>query len=92
MQAKDYNPALHYRTSDMGLVAVLKLNGHGVIATYWERSSANWLFPLSDNLFRVIDEFSEGGARVEPKAYNRAFKATKDEFYALKDSQPTFTR
>ena len=73
------SPEEFYRTSNMALVAYLKVEGHAAQAVRWEGESCYWYFDKSDPLLERIDTFMAGKALVEPKDYNRVFGLTKKE-------------
>lgn len=76
-----------YRCNDMALVTFLKQNGHSVQDVYWEvdTETVYWLFVVVPSLLGLIDDFSTGEARVEPREYNRLFQLTKREMYSQAD-------
>ena len=74
-----------YRTNDMAMATYLKMQGHPVQTLIWAHDVCFWVFRVTDALLEETEVFLEGGARVEPRAYNRTFSDTKREFYDSKD-------
>jgi hypothetical protein len=73
------SPEEFYRTSNMALVAFLKLQGHASQTVRWEGESCYWYFDKSDPLLDIVDTYMSGDALVEPREYNRVFGLTKKE-------------
>ena len=75
-----------YRTNDMGMATFLKLEGHPCQEMLWQGDVCYWVFRVTDALLDDTEDFLDGSARVEPKAYNKEFNLTKREFYDSKES------
>ena len=74
-----------FRTDDMALTTWLRMQGHTPQAIRWDGDQCYWIFICNDSLLYLFDQFQKGQSQVEVRAYNRAFSATKREFY---DSRP----
>ena len=72
------------RTSDIGLVAFLKIEGHEVVDITWDDGTCYWIVQGS-SLAESLEAFRDHTARVEPTRYNAVYGETKREFY---DSKP----
>lgn len=70
-----------YRTNDMALVSFLRMNGHSVQSVFWSNETCYWTFYPTDALLELADQFTQGGAQVEPRDYNKFFNITKRELY-----------
>lgn len=76
-----------YRCNDMAMVTFLKQNGHSVQECHWESGTETvyWTFYVTDSLMVLVQEWTSGNARVEPREYNRLFQLTKREMYDQAD-------
>lgn len=81
------DPEEFYRTNDMGMATFLKLEGHPCQDLQWSGTTCFWVFRVTDALLEATEDFLAGDARVEPKAYNKEYNATKREFYESKDGR-----
>lgn len=70
-----------YRSSDMALVAFLRVIGHTQQSLDWEGGTAFWVFRHSDSLMSDVDSFYADTALVNPREFNSKFAVVKREFY-----------
>lgn len=81
MAAPTLNLQDYHRTSDMALVAWLKMEGHSPQKVAWEGDTCYWYFRITGTVLALCDDFAEGRALVEPKEYNRHYQQSKREFF-----------
>lgn len=76
----------NFRTNDMAMATMLKMEGHSVQGMEWEANTCYWVFMRTDGLVEMVQDFQESRARVDPKRYNREFTKTKQELWESKRS------
>jgi hypothetical protein len=83
------DPEKFYRTDDMSLATILKIEGHTPQQVGWIGENCYWWVLINDDLMDCIASFDAGETRVEPREYNRVFHKIRKQMFATKESSPT---
>lgn len=78
---EDLDPTEFYRSSDMGVVTYLRVEGHTPQKMQWETGTCYWVFLRNDALEEHLDLYQSDMAQVDPREYNRRYAEVKREFY-----------
>lgn len=79
------------KTRDLALTTFLKLEGHAParleLIQGGERPFAIWVFERNASLEALINDYENGNAQVEPLAFTRETRSTRDELYQYLNDQ-----
>lgn len=81
-----------YRTSDMGLVTYLRIEGHEPQGTVKDGDQVYWVFIFSEGLRDTVDRFASSEARVDPKMFNREYARAKKELFNARQDREASSR
>lgn len=71
-----------FRTKELSLAALLNLRGHShQRMERRDERTAIWVFDRNGSLTEVVEEFMEGTALVEPKAFALEMSSVRNEMY-----------
>ncbi len=83
---EDLDPNDFYRSSDMGVVTYLRVEGHTPQTMIWENDTCYWSFRITPALLSQLENYLADTSLVNPRDYNRRYAEVKREFYASKSA------
>lgn len=81
---QDLDPNEFYRSSDMGVVTYLMVEGHTTQKVFWDNGTCYWVFRINDALLEHLELYQGDLAQVDPREYNRRYAEVKREFYSTR--------
>jgi hypothetical protein len=74
------------RTTELALAAYLATHGHKPVRFEMMNSrSATWVYENSDGIEKLFEDFHDGCAEVEPRAFMHCLSSTRRELFAFLD-------
>lgn len=74
-----------WETDDTSLASFLTYHEHEILSFEWDTLKCSFVFRWSPDLDRLIDEFDEGQARVEPEKYTMVSARVRKAMFEARD-------
>jgi hypothetical protein len=75
--------AQEFHTNDLALATVLHVEGRKMERLELQDGVAFWVFELSPQYRRIVDEYEAKTYRVEPKTYNQTLRHVRRELFTF---------